>query len=102
MPRQKEARRFDARHHCISATTMETEAQALVREVQDYAVLSGAEFNNQRAERHALTEQTWQHLVLLLGDLPERDRRVIQTLLFRDLYFVVELYRTYLKGNRLE
>ncbi len=99
MPRKQKVRRFDPGFHCVSQLSLEEEARFLHREVENSLIASPAELDKLRIERHTHCEQSWQHLCCLLAHVAEKDRRVLQALLFRDLWFVVELYRTYLKAN---
>jgi hypothetical protein len=48
-------------------------------------------------ERHANCATTWKPLSLIIGGMSERDRRIVQVLVFRDLWYVLELYKTYLQ-----
>jgi hypothetical protein len=96
MPRQKKARRFDPRYG-VGQAALDVEAEYLRREVDDYAIMAPADVESRRAERHNNCERTWKHLCLILESVPEHDQQVIQALLFRDLWLVLELYRTYLQ-----
>lgn len=95
MPRPKKARRFDPLFP-ISAASIEVEAEYLRREVDNYAVLAPSDVETKRIERHANCQNTWKHLHLIMDAMPERDQRVLHALLFRDIWYVLELYRTYL------
>lgn len=99
MGKQRRARRFDA-HSPISTSSMEAEAEYVRREVEDYAVLAPSDVETWRTERHANCANTWKHILLIVAALPERDRRVVQALVFRDLWYVLELYKTYLQPAR--
>ena len=95
MSKERKARRFD-QHFPISAISMEAEAEYVRREVDNYAVLAASDVEKWRMERHANCQNTWKHLCLILEAMPEKDRRVLQALMFRDLWYVLELYKTYL------
>lgn len=96
MGKQRRARRFDP-HYPISASSMEAEAEYVRREVDDYSVLAPSDVETWRAERHANCVTTWQSISLITEAIAERDRRIIQALLFRDLWYVLELYKTHLQ-----
>ena len=95
MPRKKKARRFEPRYGA-SQSTLDLEAGYLQREVQNYAVFASADVAKTLSERHANCQNTWKHVSLVLESAPQRDRQILQALLFRDLWLVLELYRTYL------
>jgi len=91
MPKRKFLRRFEPRYG-VGASLVAEEAKALGREVEDCELAAPAEVDAWLAERHALCRRCWDELQLLLGHLPERDRRIIHCLLFRDFYHILELY----------
>ena len=95
MPRQKRARRFEPRYG-VSQSTLDLEAKYLGRGVEDDALWAPAEVAGKVTDRHADCRNIWEHLRLLLETMPERDRQILQALVFRDLWLVFELYRTYL------
>jgi hypothetical protein len=98
MKRKKTARRFDP-FYPVTTAAMEYEAQHLHREVDNYSTFSPADVEKRRVERHANMEHTWQHVCLLIESKPERDQRVLQALMFRDLWYVLELYKTFLQPD---
>jgi len=101
MPRTKKLRRFDSRY-VVSASVVEEEARFIDPEIENYVRLSRSAIEAKRSERYNLCTQTWEHLKLLLPDVPEQEQRILHCLLFRDLYYVLELYRTYLRQKRPE
>jgi hypothetical protein len=96
MGRKKTARRFDP-FYPATVAAMEAEAEHVRREADDYAVMAPADVEKFRVERHANLKTTWRHLNLIMEAMPERDQRIVQSLLFRDLWYVLELYKTYLQ-----
>jgi hypothetical protein len=101
MARRTKVRRFEPRYG-VSQAALEVEAGDVAREAEDYAVLAQADLAAMRVERHATCEETWQHVVVLLSPLSEKDVRILHCLLFRDLYHVLELYRTHVRGTQPE
>lgn len=65
--------------------------------VTDYGVQAPADVEKWRIERHANLENTWRHLSVVIESMPERDQRIVQSLIFRDLWYVLELYKAYLQ-----
>jgi hypothetical protein len=96
MGRQRKGRRFDP-HFPISKATIQEESKYLGREVEDYEVIAPADVQTKLVERHANCENTWNHLCLMIEAMPERDQRIVQAMMFRDLWYVLELYKTYLQ-----
>jgi hypothetical protein len=101
MPRTKKLRRFDSRY-VVSASAVEEEARFIDPEMENYVTISRAAIDAKRTERYNLCTQTWEHLKLLFPEVPEQQQRILHCLLFRDLYYVLELYRTYLRQKRPE
>lgn len=95
MPRRSKARRFDP-FYPISDSTLATEAEHVRREFDNYARLAVSEIDSKRAERFDLCRNSWEQLCVLLQSIKERDRRIVQALMFRDLWYVLQLYKTYL------
>ena len=98
MPRPKLARRFQPRHG-VSQAALDVEANYVAREFEDYQVLAASDVEAKRVERHANCEHSWKHLNLLLDGLSEGERRIIQCLIFRDFYHILELYLTYVRSG---
>lgn len=96
MGRKTTARRFEPRYG-VSQAGLEVEAGYLGYEFDDWAILAPADVAAKRSECHANCEHDWQHLRMILEGSPERDRRVLQAMLFRDIYLLLELYLTYLR-----
>ena len=101
MPKRKFLRRFEPRYS-VGASMVAEEAKALGREVEDYEVQSTAQLEKWLNERHALCRRCWEELQLLFGHLPERDRRIIHSLLFRDFYHILELYLCHVRTKHPE
>ena len=101
MPRKNLLRRFEPRYG-VSAAMIEAEARSLAREAEDHELLSASELETTRSERRDACRQSWKHLCLLLDGLPERDRRTVHCLLYRDMYHILELYLAHLRGKRPE
>ena len=77
---------------------IECEAGALGREVEDREVLAASEVEQKRSEVHAAAMHAWEHLVVLTQNIPERDRALIQSLLFRDFYHILEVYLAHVRA----
>jgi hypothetical protein len=101
MGRKTKARRFEPRYG-VSTAALEVEAEYLGHEVNDWSVLAPADVVAKRMECRTNCEQDWKHLNLLLESLPERDQRVLQMMLFRDFYLLLELYLTYMRSAHPE
>ena len=101
MPRTKKLRRFEPRYG-VSAAKLDVEAQWLRRELEDHSTSSMKEIEDKRALCFVNTERTWQHLQVLMRDLAEREQKLLQALLYRDLYHVLELYRHHLQPERID
>src|SRR5206468_2593256 len=82
----------------VTSAAMEAEAEHVRREADDYAMQAPADVEKWRIERHANLENTWRHLCLVIESMQERDQRIVQSLIFRDLWYVLELYKTYLQA----
>jgi hypothetical protein len=95
MPKERKPRRFDPRFS-VSVAALEAEAEHVRREFDNYSVLAANEVETMRVERYANCENTWRHLALVIESMPERDQKIVHALMFRDLLFVLELYKTYL------
>jgi hypothetical protein len=91
MPRKKSMRRFDPRS-CVSRVMIEAEAVAVAREADDYKLQSLSKLKEILAERRKLWQQTDESLRQLLSVMSKRDRLVIQCLIFRDFYHLLELF----------
>lgn len=97
MPGRKKARRFEPRYG-VTQAAIDVEAGYLAKEVENYRLLASSDVSAKLTKRHADSKDSWDHLQLLLDSSAERDRQVLQSLLFRDLYLVLELYVTYLRS----
>jgi hypothetical protein len=101
MPRRNLARRFEPRYG-VSNSMVEEEAKWLGREAEDYETCSPAQVTDWLKERHASCRRRWKELQLLLGHLPERERRIIHCLLFRDFHLILELYLCHVRTKHPE
>lgn len=91
MGRPTRARRFEARYG-VSQAVIDLEAKYVNRELEDYEVLAPNDVEAKRTDLHQASREKWEHLQLLLAALPEHECRIVQALLFRDIYFLLELY----------
>lgn len=96
MPRLKRARRFEPRYG-VSQAILDVEAGYVAREAEDYAVLAASDLDRHRIERHANSRHSWEQFQNLLEHLDEREQRVIECLLFRDIHQLLELYLTFVR-----
>jgi hypothetical protein len=96
MGRYKKVRRFDPRFG-VSMAAVEVEAKALAREIEVYAVLAPSDLEAKRVELHANCQHCWEHLQLLIAGLPEREKRTLHVVLFRDFYHILELYLAHVR-----
>jgi hypothetical protein len=103
MPRTNRLRRFEPRYG-VSREKLAVENTWLCRELEDHSTASMKEIEAKRSLCFANAERTWQHLHLqvLVQSLSDRERTLLQALLFRDLYHVLELYRHHLQPDRID
>ncbi|MGA2440696.1 MAG: hypothetical protein ABSH08_07045 [Tepidisphaeraceae bacterium] len=101
MPKRKFLGRFEPRYG-VGASLVAEEAKALGREVEDCECAAPGDVDARLAERHASCRRCWDELQLLLGHLPERDRRIVHGLLFRDFYHILELYLCHVRTKHPE
>jgi hypothetical protein len=97
MPRKKLLRRFEPRYG-VSQAALDVEAKYLGREAEDYETLAPSDVETKLIERHANCKHSWEQLQLLIESVPERNQRILNALLFRDFYHILELYLTYLRS----
>jgi hypothetical protein len=105
MPRRPHARRFDP-FYPISDSRLTAEAEHVRREFENYARLAlGTQSGSRnRVETCRAIRTLQEHLAtscLLLQSIQGRDQRIVQTLMFRDLWYVLQLYKKHLapSGN---
>src|SRR5438046_2941383 len=96
MPRKKLLRRFEPRYG-VSQAAVEVEAKYLGREVEDYEHSSSAEIESRHGACEKQSRHTWEHLQLLLEGLDEKDLRILEALLFRDVYHIAEVYLAFIR-----
>jgi hypothetical protein len=94
MPRKNKARRFDSEIG-LGAEMLEEEARWLKLEVDGYSVFTPEAVEAKGRERYAAFRKIWDHLHLLISHVPERDRRIVESLLFRDLLHILQIYGVY-------
>ena len=95
--RKKRARRFSPRYG-VTQLAIEEEAKELHREMEDYLIQSQAELDKTLKERHKSWTEADATVEYLVRQLPDRERSVIQCLLVRDMYQLLELYRQHLNS----
>lgn len=93
MPRPKLARRFEPRYG-VSQAALDVESTYVIREMEDHRSLSPTDIDTKRITVHSNCKHSWEHLQLRLNAIPDQERRIIQSLLFRDFYHLLELYLT--------
>jgi hypothetical protein len=101
MPRKKLLRRFDP-FGGVSQPMVEAEAKYLAREIDNKSLLSRNDVAGECCHRHQLCRQSWEHLQQVIAGTGEREKAVVQSLLFRDLYHIVALYVFHLQAARTE
>jgi hypothetical protein len=94
MSRKNRARRFDSEFG-LGAELLEEEARWLKLEVDGYSIFTPEAVEAKGRERYAAFRKTWDHLHLLVSHVPERNRRIIESLLFRDLLHIMQIYGVY-------
>jgi hypothetical protein len=102
MSRRKSARRFREPRLGVNALMVEEEAKTLSREADDYSLLAPARVQEKLAERNERCRHSWQHLQRLLVSVPEHQRQIMQCLLLRDFYHILELYLWHVRGTHPE
>lgn len=93
MPRPKLARRFEPRYG-VNQAAIEVEAKYVLRELEDHRMLALSAIDSKRIEMLAHCKQSWEHVQLLVEGLAEQDQKILDALLFRDFYHILELYLT--------
>jgi hypothetical protein len=97
MPRKKLVRRFEPRYG-VSEDMLAAEAQYLGREVEDYRVYALADLKKMLSDRQGQWLKADGTLQVQFEVLPERERLIVQCLLVRDVYHLLDLYQVYIRG----
>jgi hypothetical protein len=101
MPRRKLLRRFEPRFG-VGASLVAEEAKMLGREAEDCGACALGQVKDWLKERHAKCQRCWDELQLLLRHLPEPERQVIYSMLFRDFHHILELYLCHVRTKHPE
>lgn len=91
MPRRRFLRRFDPQYG-VNESMLAVEAKYLEREIENRGVLESSRIEAWLAEGHESCRRCWEEFQQLINPLPERDQRIIRSLLFRDFYHILVLY----------
>ena len=97
MTRKKLIRRFEPRYG-VSAEILAFEARYVAQEVDDYRTYSITDLKGMLAERQRQWLRADGTLQVQFEVVPERERLIVQCLHVRDVFHLLELYRTYLGG----
>lgn len=96
MPRKKLIRRFEPRYG-VSEEILAFEARYVAQEVEDYRTYAIKDLKDMLAERRSKWLRADGTLQVQVKVLPEHDRLIVQCLLVRDIYHLLELYSTCLR-----
>lgn len=91
MPRKKLIRRFEPRYG-VSEEILAFEARYVAQEVEDYRTYAIKDLKDMLAERQSQWLRADGSLQVQCEVLPERERLIVQCLLVRDIYHLLELY----------
>lgn len=95
MGRKKTIRRFEPKYG-VSEEILSFEAQYVGQEADDYRTYAVTDLKTMLAERQRQWLRADGTLQVQFEAMPERERLIVQCLLVRDIYHLLELYVTYL------
>ena len=99
MPRKKLVRHFEPRYG-VSRSMLEVEGNYVMREHEDYLLLSTSDLRKRLETLRSQWRQADQVAERLVQDANERDSLAWQCLVTRDFYLMLELYCTCLRAAR--
>lgn len=99
MPRKKLVRHFEPRYG-VSQQMLEVEGNYVMREHEDYLLLSTNDLRKRLEALRSQWRQADQVAERLLQGVNERDSLAWQCLVTRDFYLMLELYGTCLRTTR--
>jgi hypothetical protein len=86
----------------VSRPMIEAEAKYVAREMDNYLLLSLNDLKQKLTERGAQWNQADESLHAMVSLLPERERLALQSMLVRDMMFLLELYLEYVRTTQPE